>query len=156
MKVAELKMILAEIEEIYEVGGARKVAEDFAELQRLFEGAEEQDVDSFLDQLRKLYLPNRQPRLRVVEAIDELVVERYGKRLVELDSSGCEDQEIIRELTKDKAVRKSEANAIQHRFIQGRETWPSRKAAIEAIAKTLAHRRREAQQLGRIKGMTPW
>ena len=156
MKVDELKKILAEIEEIYAEGGAKKAAEDFAELQTVFEGYEDTSVSDFVDQLRSLYAPKKKANLRLVEQIDELVVERYLKRLSSLDKSGCDDEELINSLLADSSVKKAEANLIQHRFLGGRERWPSKKSAVDAIRKRLAHRLREAHQLNRIKDVTPW
>lgn len=156
MKIAELKSVLEEIEAIYLAGGAKKAAEDFGDISRLFDDTELSDVDDFIAELKQLYVAPAKPKLRLVETVDELLVERYLKKLNSLDQSGDGDQALLEELASDSAVNKAEVNLIQYRFLQGRERWPSKKAALQAISKRLAHRRREAEQLKRIDDMTPW
>ncbi len=156
MKVAELREILAEVEAIFVASGAKRTAEDFKELQQIFEGSDDEQVDEFLEHLRKLYAPTKKPRLRLVEASNDLLVEKYIKRLQQCSNDSSAVDKIISDLKSDGAVKKAEANAIQYRLIKGREAWPSKKAAIEAIQKSFAHRRREADQLKRIKTTTPW
>ena len=156
MQVSELREVLAEIEDILATAGAKKSAEDFSELQQIFQGSEDEDVDRFLDDLRRLYAPSKKPKLKLVESIDELVVERYLTLLQKCADDDGDIDQIVDELSSDLAVKKPEANSIQHKFIKGREAWPSKKAAIDAIKKSLIHRRREAEKLARIKSTTPW
>lgn len=156
MKVGQFKEVLSEIESIFAAGGAKKTADDFRELQGIFDGSDGEDLDQFLAELRRLYTPSKKPVLKLVEKLDELLVHRYVQRLQRSDVFDPSIDKAIEELALDSAVKKAEANAVQHRVLKGRETWPSKKAAVEAIRKALAHRRREADQLKRIQTTTPW
>lgn len=157
MKVADLRNVLGEIEDIYAAAGAKGPADDLAELINLFDGPEDAEVSAVLEELRSLYdAPKPDADATEPSDLNAAVVERHLARLASLPDDGSQDADTVNRLRDDKAVGKAEANAIQAAFIGGRAAWPSRKAAIDAIERTVAGRRRNAAIMDHIKTVTPW
>lgn len=158
MKVKELRSVLADIEGIYAAAGADKAAEDFRQLCSILDGYDDSSVDDFIAEMGSIYAP--QPRSGAAKTpateLDRPLVEEFAQRLraAGLDREAFE--RVLAELGRDTRVRKGEANAIQHLYIGGREAWPTRKAALEAIEKTFHQRRFQAAAMKDVAKVTPW
>lgn len=155
MQVRELQETLAEIQGVFEDAGARTAASDFEELLSLFNGHEDESVDEFLSALRKLYVRSP-PARRPITDLDQAAVKRYAASLAEAGEDSDAVDVVLSELGNDKSVRKSEMNAIQKIYIGGRDAWPTRKAALEAIRSTFQRRQYQRAAMKEIEKVTPW
>ncbi|MEO1650872.1 MAG: hypothetical protein AAFR60_07805 [Pseudomonadota bacterium] len=159
MKVSELKAIIDEVEELLAAAAATKPAEDFAALSELLSEAEDLSVDEFLAELRAAYAPKpRKSANDNAPGVNDVIVRKYTERLSSM--KGVQDEgavgALIDDLRGDKRVSKADANAIQHRFIGGREAWPSKKAAVDAIVDHLRFVQNEAARIDRDRSFRPW
>ncbi len=154
MQVKDLQAVIEQIQLVFEDAGAKSAASDFAELQTLFEGCEDQSVDAFIADLRRLYV--KAPAKTPQGAVNEVVVKRHTKALAEAGEDKSTFEAAVKALDADKAVRKSEMNAIQKAYIGGRDAWPTRKAALDAITDTFARRAYQREAMKGIEKVTPW
>lgn len=153
MKVKELKSAITDIQLIFEEAGAKSAAADFAELTMVFDGHENDDVEEFLSELRALYVKDELPRSGVV---NDLAAKRYVNRLNDAAGDAEQFAAVLQELASDRAVRKTEMNIIQKAYIGGRDTWPTRKEALNAIQKTFDRRQYTRAALRSVEKATPW
>lgn len=156
MKVSELKDALGDLHDIYDAAGARKAASDIEELTRILDGHEHESVDAFLDALRDLYDVGAPPTGANGDSVDQQLVDHYVAALKKAVGAEPAFMSVLNEMRDDRRVRKVEANAIQHAFIGGRKSWPSRKAAIAAIEATFKRDKFQDEVLDGIKGVRPW
>ncbi len=158
MKVKELRAIIEEIEGIYADAGATRPAADLADLLTLFDGCDDQDVDDFLEEVRKLYVtPTRKKKTnRPARILNERLIKRYVDALEDAGTDRAKFDPVFEELSADKVIHKDEMNAIQHRYIKGRKVWATRKAALEAIHNSFLESRYREKALEEVRKSTPW
>ena len=157
MYVKELSDIIQQIEGVYADAGASRAAADLGELLSLFEGYEDMPVEDFLEEFRRLYV--KQPRksgTKTQTPIDEVLVSRYARRLKDAGNDRAKFNAVFQELNGDRKARKDEVNRIQHLYIGGREAYPTRKAAMDAIAENFNYNRYQSGVLKDIEKATPW
>ena len=155
MNVKELHSTVLEIREICKAAGAAKMAADLTDLCQIFSSHEQESVEEFLNHLRRLYATESNA-LRPPVDVDAEIVDRFVKLLRAVGNNQFEFDRVIEELRTDRSVGLGEANAIQHGYIGGREAWPTRKAAFDAIKKSFDRSRYQDAVLEDIKDVTPW
>lgn len=155
MIVRELRDAIGEIQGICEAAGATKAAADLEELAQLFEGHDDQPVEQFLEYLRAIYTIEHLDRDKNSPA-DREVVDSYVGRLKEVAGDERAFERVMQTMRRDPLVGKAEANAIQHSYISGRETWPTKQAAFKAIEKWFTGSRFQRDVMEDIKKVTPW
>ena len=132
-------------------------ASDFAELQALFDGYDDQSVGDFLEELRRLYVtPPKKKSTRAPRKLNQGLIDRYVEALEEAGTDRAKFDPIFEELSTDKVIHKDEMNAIQHRYVKGRKAWASRKAALEAIQNSFLESRYREKALEEVRKSTPW
>ena len=150
MKVKELRAVLTELEAIYEAAGAVSPARGLENLIDVLGGDGEEEVDSFLDDIRRLFVGSKSSTRAGLAPLDEVAVERYARRLLDAGTNARAFAVVINELKSDKKIRRDEAGAILQCYIGGRESWRSKGEAIDALERRFEGRRLDAnrQRLG--------
>jgi hypothetical protein len=155
MKVKELRDVLEEAESILSAAGAKVPSKDFRIFVDLFKGHDDRPVADFLAELRGR-LNGRQPQPKYQpKAVDEMVVTHYVKRLRDSGTDQYAFEGIQADLSNDSRVGKSEADAIAHLYTGGREKWPSKSEAMNAIADWFTHEAYQAVKMKRVDKATP-
>lgn len=154
MKVAELRTILEEVRAIYEASGSDKAAGDFSEFIELLEGYERQNVEEFLATLSHLLKTRTgSGEGKIAEAS---IVASFIDRFEKAATDETQFKQIYVELGADKRVRTEEMNAIAHGYIKGRDKWPSRSAAYQAIKKKFVERADRGSREAIINKVRRW
>ena len=130
MNVRSLRAAIGSIADILATSG-RQQKPTLETVVQLFEGHEEESFEEFLAGLRhRLALPMGK---RAMQELNEIAVAQYVRRLQEAGTDATAFENIFGDLSKDKAVRKVEANAIAQAYTGGRPKWPTKQKALEAI-----------------------
>jgi hypothetical protein len=98
----------------------------------LLEGHDEELLEKFLAGLRDR---SKEPKTRACSPdVNDVTVVSYVQRLRAAGTDKSAFDEVFGELTKDKMVRKAEADAIAHAYTGGRPEWATKRNAFAAIA----------------------
>jgi hypothetical protein len=119
MNVGELKEILERIQEVYALAGAKGPAADFARLLTSLNGHEEETIDDFVDETRRLLMrPSAKSRTKVKrEGVNEEVVDEHVRRLLLASSSRSSFEGAMVKLQNDTRVGKGELLVIGNRYL---------------------------------------
>ena len=116
MDVAELKVVLQKLEQLYAAGGASAPAKDLRSIAGLLDGHEAKSVDAFIEETRTfLDQPKAATSAPRVSANDELVAS-YAERLLGAGTDQAQFEPILAELDKDKRTSRVEWFAIANRY----------------------------------------
>ena len=146
MNVGKLRQVISDFGSIFAAAGATTQAEDLRAVAELMKGQEDQPVESFLSTVKADISP-----LDVDQLID-LHVEC-------LRAAGTDEGAFRRaydHLSKDKSIKKAEADRIAHRYVGGRDKWPSKKEALGAIQKVFVARRYDESKMKEVERSRPW
>ena len=146
MNVGKLQRALASIRGMFEAAGAKAPAQDVACLEELTSGHENEEIDGFLHDLRQDLLP----------LSPDAVVGFHVNKLRGAGSNEAMFREAIDAISKDKLIKKPEADRIAHAYIGGRTSWGSRKAALEAIEKEFIALRYNESKMKEVARSRPW
>jgi hypothetical protein len=156
MKVEELRAVLEDVQAIYESSGSGKPAKDFEEFIGLLDGYENQSVDEFLTALTALLKPGSRTGAPGGKIPDAQVTAEFVERLAKAGTDDAQFEPLYAELGADRRVRAEEMNAIAHGYIKGREKWPSRAAAYQAIKKKFVERADRESREAIINKVSRW
>lgn len=156
MKVAELRTVLEEVQAIYEASDSDKPAKGFAEFIELLNGYEHQTVDEFLAALSTLLKTASGKGGSVDKVLGAELVASFIERLTTAGTDQAKFDVVYAELGPEKQVRTEEMNAIAHAYIKGRDKWPSRAAAYQAIKKKFVERADRESRVGIINKVRRW
>ena len=119
MNVGELKEILERIQEVYALAGAKGPAADFARLLTSLNGHEEETVDEFVDETRRLLMrPTSKTRTKVKrEGVNDEVVDEHVRRLLLAGSSSSAFEAAMTKLRNDSRVPRAELFVIANRYL---------------------------------------
>lgn len=156
MKTGELKSALADLGAVLTEAGAKAAAQDAHSLVKLLEAHKHKSVDEFLDELRQALSAPGKKGVGVAPAADETVVGDHVDKLkgAGLDRAAFEAQ--LKALKADKRAGRAELDRIAHAFIGGRDTWPTRKAALDAIQTRFNERAYQASKMKHLEKFRPW
>lgn len=146
MNIGKLRQLLTDVGAVLASAGSTKQAEDLERVAGLMRGREHQPVEQFLDELRADVAP---------PSIAEVIANHVAR----LTAAGVDEPSFrpaLEALSKDKMIKKIEADRVAHGYIGGREKWPSRAAAIEAIEKEFVSRRYDASKMKEVARSRPW
>ncbi len=129
MIVKKLLDSLTGIASLLDAAGSKKVAADVRSSTQLFPSKTGGNADHALAELRELL---SQEKATLVSA--------YVARLGEAGTEDAAFNAVYADLSADKMIGKDEADAIAHAYTGGRKSWPSRKAAVDAIRKKFVER----------------
>jgi hypothetical protein len=155
MNVKELREALEEAEGILAAAGAKSRSKDFRSFLDLLNGHDERPVKEFLADLRHRLNGSQTAPPKSSKQLNEQVVIGYIERLRDASINRTSFDRVFAELTKDKSVRKNEADAIAHRYTGGREKWPKKSDALRAIADWFTHEAYQAVKMKQVDKATP-
>lgn len=150
MKVSDLKVILQRFQAMFDAAGARRQAADLARLIGALDGYDAVSVDDFVDQMEALLAED------APEPANDLSIRRHVNRLKEAALDRIAFDKAVADLRSDRRVRKAELDKIAFGYIGGRQSYPSKKAALEAIEGKFLERARNAKKKELIDKTTPW
>jgi hypothetical protein len=133
MNVKELREVLAEAEGILTAAGAKGPSKEFRAFLDLLGGRDDQPVAEFLAELRGRLNGSQPASATEANGTDERVVAYYVERLKVADTARHQFDMVYADLSGDRRVGKAEADAIAHRYTGGRDKWPKKSEALEAI-----------------------
>jgi hypothetical protein len=155
MNVKELREVLEEADGILAAAGAKSRSKDFRRFLELLQGHDEQPVGEFLAGLRQRLKGSKPARAKLLKRADEQRISRYIEQLRDAGIDRSIFDRVFAELSKDKGVRKEEADAIAHRYTGGRDKWPKKSDALRAIADWFAHEAYQAVKMKQVDKATP-
>jgi hypothetical protein len=133
----KLREALEEAAGIVAAAGAKA---QFRALQRfveVFEGQDDEPVSQLMADLRR--------RLHMEPAVD-----RYIERLVGAGVDKKAFDSVLSELSKDRDIRKDQANAIAREYTEGSATWPTKAGALKEIKASFAERALDAVKMRQV------
>jgi hypothetical protein len=133
VNVKSLRAAIRSIADILATSG-RPQRPTLQTVMRLFDGHEEESLEEFLASLRHRLARRLPTGRRAIQALDQTAVAQYVHRLREAGTDPAAFKSVFGDLSKDKAIRKAEANAIAQAYTSGRPEWPTKQKALEAIA----------------------
>jgi hypothetical protein len=146
MNVGKLRQLLMDVGAVLTSAGSAKQAEDLERVAGLMRGQDHQSVDQFLDELRTDIEPMSPAQI-------------IAGHVARLSASGIDElafRQAFDVLSKDKMIKKLEADRVAFGYIGGREKWPSKASALEAIEKEFVARRYDASKMKEVARSRPW
>ena len=137
MIVKRLRETLEEAAGIMAAAGAKTQYKAFQTFLDIFKGQDNQPVAEFLADLQR--------RLGRERAVDH-----YIERLLEAGVDKKAFDSVFAELSKDKSIRKDEANVIACRYTEGRASWPTKASAMKEIKASFAERALHAVKMRQV------
>ena len=132
MNVKSLRAAIGSIADILATSG-RPQRPTLQTIMQLFDGHEEESLEEFLAGLRHRLARRLPTGKRTTPELDKIAVAQYVRRLREASTDPTAFESAFADLSKDKAIRKAEANAIARAYTGGRPEWPTKQKALEAI-----------------------
>ncbi len=109
MKVKELQIALQDIANVLEVAGTKSIQKDFQGILKLLDGADEQDLDLFLQDLESnLVAALKQSKTKKSPSFDKALVLNYTQKLHDADMDDKIFAQIVAEMKDDKNLHKAE------------------------------------------------
>ena len=133
MKVKVLRRTICDVAGSLLASGVEPGRQTLQAVIELCEGHDEESVDTLLAGLRHRLTRPTPTVCSQADSTDHTVVARYVQRLQEVGMQQSAFDGVFDALSKDKAVRKCEADAIAHAYTGGRPKWPTKREALEAI-----------------------
>lgn len=146
MKTRALRQLVTDIAAVLTAAGARKPASDLARIADLMDGRDHQRVEEFLGELRSDIQP--------LEPSE--IVAQHVARLRTAGTDEAAFRQAFDTLTKDRALKKPQANSVAHAYIGGREKWPTKSEALAAIEKEFIARRYDQSKMKEVARSRPW
>lgn len=132
MNVKSFREAIRTIATFLEASRAGPRSKSLHAVQDLLEGHDDETLEEFLAGLRHRSKESR-PRA-YSSAANDVIVTTYLQRLRAAGTDKSTFDQVFDEVSKDKMVRKAEADAIAHAYTGGRPEWPTKRMALEAIA----------------------
>ena len=154
MNVKELREVLEEAEGILTAAGAKGPSKDFRTFLELFKGHDDRPITEFLAELRERLSDRPRPPDVQPNGPDEGVVAHYVQQLHEAGIAQHLFDRLFTELSNDRRVGKAEADAIAHRYTGGRDQWPKKSEALNAIEQWFTHAAYQAVKMKRVDKAT--
>ena len=157
MNAGELVAALKDLRLVLIDAGAKSAAQDVDSLLKLFVSHEDEPLEEFLAGLSETLASGGGKRKPIQGAsANERVVADHLAALegVGLNRSAFEAQ--LDALGRDKSAGKPELDRIAHGYIGGRQTWPSRKAALAAIETRFNERAYQSSKMKHLEKFRPW
>jgi hypothetical protein len=132
VNVKSLREAIRTIADFLESSGAGPRGKSLHAVNDLLEGHDDESLEEFLAGLRHR---SKKSQARACSSVaNDVTVASYVQRLRAAGTDKSAFEQVFGELTRDKMVRKAEADAIAHAYTGGRTAWPSKRMALAAIA----------------------
>ena len=146
MNIGKLRQLLVDFSGVLAAAASPKPAEDLARLASLMNGRDNQSAEKFLDELQQDARPLTPAEL----------IAAYIRRLSVAGIDEFAFREVFETLSKDKVIKKVEAERIAHGYIGGRDKWSSKGLALDAIEKEFVARRYDSSKMKEVSRSRPW
>jgi hypothetical protein len=131
VNVKSLREAIRTIADFLECSGAGPRGKSLHAVDDLLEGHDDESLEEFLAGLRHR---SKESQARAFSLVaNDVTVASYVQRLRAAGTDKSAFDQVFDELTKDKMVRKAEADAIAHAYTGGRTGWPTKRMALAAI-----------------------
>jgi hypothetical protein len=132
VNVKSLREAIRAVADCLKALGTKPRSQTLQAVDHLLEGHDDESLDEFLAGLQ--HRP-KEPKLPCSSTANKATVLSYVQRLRAAGTDKTAFERVFDQLTRDKAVRKAEADAIAHAYTGGRAEWPTKRMALEAIAR---------------------
>ena len=137
MIAKKLREALEEAAGIMAAAGAEAQSMALQRFVEVFKGQDDHAVSQLMADLRR--------RLHTEPAGD-----RYIERLVGAGVDKKAFDSVLAEISKDKDIRKDQANAIARKYTEGSATWPTKARALKEIKASFAERALDAVKMRQV------
>ena len=155
MNVRQLREALEEAAGIFAASGAKAQKDKIEAFLEIFRGHDEEAVSEFLVGLRQRLSKPDTPVETPRNQPDELIVERYVQRLRDAGADKTAFDGVFTDLSKDKAVRKEEAEAIARQYADSR-TRLDKKGALKEIKTRFTERAYQEAKMIQVDKASRW
>jgi len=150
MTVKRLREALEEVTAILETVGAKSQSKSFKALLDIFDGHDGKSTASFLAELQQGLAQPKSSASKAGAGADKGKVDEYVRRLSEAGIDEVQFNVVFKDLQKDRAVRKGEADLIANMYTRGRSRWPKKGDAIDAVRRTFEERLYQAAKMVQV------
>ena len=133
----KLREALEEAAGIVAAAGAKAQSRALQRFVEVFKGQDDQPVSQLMADLRR--------RLHT-----EPTVDRYIERLVGAGVDKKTFDSVFAEISKDRDIRKDQANAIAREYTEGSATWPTKARALKEIKASFSERALDAVKMRQV------
>jgi hypothetical protein len=137
MIVKRLREALEEAAGIMAAAGAKTQYKALQTFVDIFKGQDDQQVPEFLAGLQR-------------QLCQEPSVDRYIEQLLAAGIDKKAFDSVFAELSKDKSIRKDQANAIARRYTDSHASWPTKARAMKEIKASFAERALDAVKMRQV------
>jgi hypothetical protein len=145
MNLKRLRDIIADVADLVGASGTKRSADDVRALAQVLHGPDGRSADESIDELEDL-----------ISEEERLARESYVKRLLGAGTDKSSFEPVYAELKNDRCILKEDADAIAHDYTKGRKSWPSRKAALDAIRKKFVERAYQESKMRIVEKSKVW
>jgi hypothetical protein len=132
----KLREALEEAAGIMAAAGAKAQSRALQRFVEVFKGQDDQPVSQMADLQRRLHMGP--------------AVDRYIERLVGAGVDKKAFDSVLAGISKDRDIRKDEANAIACKYTEGSATWPTKARAVKEIKASFAERALDAVKMRQV------
>jgi hypothetical protein len=137
MIAKKLREALEEAAGIMAAAGAKAQSKALQRFVEVFKGQDDKPVSQLMADLRR--------RLHEEPAVD-LYIERLVRAGVDKEAFDS----VLAEISKDRGIRKEQANAIARKYTEGSATWPTKARAVKEIKASFAERALDAVKMRQV------
>ena len=137
MNVKKLRETLEEAVGIMAAAGARAQSKALQAFVDIFKGQDDQPISQLIVDLQERLHP-------------EPAVDLYTERLIKAGIDKRAFDSVLAEISKDRTVRKDQANAIAGKYTEGGAHWPSKARAIKEIKASFAERALDSVKMQQV------
>jgi hypothetical protein len=128
-----IRQSLEKVAGILEAAGKKTQTKAVQSVIALLDGHDDDPVPTFLEVLQQQLTQKPEKKVTPTKELRTETIEQYVRLLKAAGTDKSAFDSAFARLSKDKAVRKGEADAIAHAYTRGRTKWPKKQDAIDAI-----------------------
>jgi hypothetical protein len=158
MSVKKVRDAISEIAAVLGAAGAKTPSKELSALSCALDDDDGKSVTDFFSELRErtrakavgASTAKRASKKSVTKSgalCDQACIDQYVRRLEDAGTDSNRFQAVLSEILRDKLVRKPEADGIAAAYAKGRLTWPTKRAAFEAVEATFRDRAFQAVKM---------
>jgi hypothetical protein len=146
-----IRQSLEEIARVLEAASKKTQTKAVQSVIALLDGHDDDSVPIFLQAMQEQLA--RRPTGQTQNLRSD-IIDQYVQRLRDADMVTFDT--VFARLSKDKAVRKGEADAIAHAYTRGRTKWPKKQDAIAAIKTHFDERAYDETKMHQVDKASRW
>jgi hypothetical protein len=151
-----IRQSLEEVAGILEAASKKTQTKAVQSVIALLDGHDADSVPTFLEALREQLTKKPDKKPAPTKGLRTDTVEQYVGQLQAAGTNKSAFDSVFARVSKDKAVRKGEADAIAHAYTHGRTKWPKKDDAISAIKIYFDERAYDETKMHQVDKASRW